>query len=61
MTRQRRFYLPTDPAPTVRPPFMVVTASGAWACADLPDAVDLRDTLQGAGVHGKIIAQQVTA
>lgn len=46
----RTFYPEGSPGPATLPPFVVTTPTGAWACASQEDAIDLRDTLHGAGI-----------
>ena len=55
----RTFYPNGSAAPTVLPPYVVVTASGAWACDSAQDAIDLRDTLVGSKVAGGAKIMQV--
>lgn len=48
----RKFYPNGAAGPAVPPPYIVVTASGAWACDSQQDAIDLRDLLVGSKVAG---------
>jgi len=51
----RKFYGPNDPAPAVRPPFLVVTDKGAWSASSQGDAFELSSTLRRSGISTSIV------
>ena len=49
------FYGPTDPAPDMLPPFMVVVDRGAWGCTTKEQAKELAAQLRANGRAAKIL------